>query len=244
MDAVRTPCVPRTPDCTRGIIFDLGDVLHDDTLWRRRLCQQCAAMGLPAVYPRFLDAWDRDFVPSLHRGRTDLRSALKEFLRRLGLRHSQVDEAVASALAARRLVDEQDRPFPAVRATLEQLSREGYALCVFANSSRRLDELEAQLTAWRLAGRFRTLLSSAELGAGFPDPAAYLSALSSLALPAGRVAVFAADAAGAAGAAAVRCRTIAYAHSRAPAADLIVETFAELPGRLEGLFAPPLRRSA
>ena len=229
---------------TRGVVFELGDVLHDATLWRRRLCRLCTTMRLHAPYPDFLATWDRDYLPALHRGRTGFRSALRLFLTQAGLRPAQVDEATAAAVAERRALDEQDRPFPMVRTAVDRLRSAGYGLVVFANGSRRGPEVDAQLQQLGLSGRFAAVLSSADAGAAFPDPAAYRAALAAIGLPAARTAVFSATAAGAAGAAAVRCPTVAYSHVGETAADIVIDSFAELPGRLESFFDSPRRQSA
>lgn len=243
MDGKNTLSVCGTLGLTRGVVFELGDVIHDATLWRRRLCRLCTTMHLAAPYPYFLETWDRDYLPALHRGRIDLRSALKQYLAAAGLRRAQVDEATAAALADRRLLDETDRPFPTVRSAIARLHRTGYGLVLFANCSRSREGVERQLQQLGLAGCFEAVIASTEVGAAFPDPIAYRAALSAIGLPAGRTAVFAATAAGVAGAAAIRCPTIAFSHVAA-AADIVVDSFSELPCRLDAWFDPPLRRSA
>ena len=39
----------------RGLVFDMGDVLFDATVWRRWLLQQLQRMGLQAGYRSFFD---------------------------------------------------------------------------------------------------------------------------------------------------------------------------------------------
>src|SRR5687768_3292479 len=64
----------------RGLLFDMGDVLYDATLWRRWLLQILARMGVHATYRDFYRVWDHDYLRAVHRGERDYHEAFSAFL--------------------------------------------------------------------------------------------------------------------------------------------------------------------
>src|SRR5688572_21192831 len=64
----------------RGLVFDMGDVLYDATLWRRWLLQLLQRLGHLYSYREFYQVWDRDYLDLVHRGKREYREAFASFL--------------------------------------------------------------------------------------------------------------------------------------------------------------------
>ena len=211
-----------------AVVFDMGDVLFDATLWRRWLLRLLVHMGLDLSYDRFFGTWDRDYLDEVHRGRREYREALESLLRASGLSRAQIDEVEAASQAQRRELEDQLRPMPGVRITLRRLCQTGFALSVLSDSEQPSAQLERRLRQMGLGDVFRTIVSSVEIGHTKPDPICYQTCLDSLNLPATRAVFVGHDADELAGAAAVGMRTVAFNYEPGVAADWHIDRFEEL----------------
>ena len=59
-EPVRLPLLARLPGGVRGVLFDLGNVLYDDTMWRRWMLRLLQHLGLQTHYRGFCRVWDRE----------------------------------------------------------------------------------------------------------------------------------------------------------------------------------------
>jgi hypothetical protein len=119
---------PRTatlPGPIRGVLFDMGNVLYDDTLWRRWVLRLLGHIGLHTNYRSFFRIWDRDYLDDVHRGRREFFEAFQAFLLSAGLSHSQIDELEAACRARHHQLEVDARPLPGVKTTLERLHQSG-----------------------------------------------------------------------------------------------------------------------
>jgi FMN phosphatase YigB (HAD superfamily) len=187
-----------------GLLFDMDDVLHDATAWRRWLMQLLARMGLHSTYACLFRVWDRDFLDDVHRGRRPFCEAFEAFLLAVGLSRPQIDEVKAACQARRR------------------------ELGVLANSESTAEVLGRQLDRYGLEGLFTTVVSSIDLGRTKPDPAAYLTALRNMKLRPEQVAFVGHDTAELDGATAVGMHTVAFNFDRDARADVYLARFEEL----------------
>ena len=216
------------PEPVAGLLFGMGDVLYDATLWQRWLLQLLARIGLHTHYRAFCRVWRREYLDDVYRGRVDFWEALRAMLLSVGLARGQIDEVVAAGHARHREFAEGIRPFPGVPATLRRLAEFGVSLGVLSNSPCSAKLLQRKLTRLGLQGAFRAVVSSADIGSVKPEPACYRAALSALGLPASRVAMVGHDADELAGAAAVGMRTIAFNYDEETQADVYLERFDQL----------------
>jgi HAD superfamily hydrolase (TIGR01509 family) len=143
----------------RYVVFDMGDVLYDATLWRRWLVRVVRQLGFDVHYPGFFEDWDGRYLPDVHLGRRAYREAFGGFLLDRGLSPPQT------------------RPFPGVFHTLEQLGRGRRVMGVLSNSELTGAELREKLGVLGLGHFFTTVASSFDLGFRKPDPAAYYGIL-------------------------------------------------------------------
>lgn len=218
----------RLPGCIRGLLFDMGNVLYDDTFWRRWLVQLLVRLGLHTTYGCFFRVWDREYLAEVYRGRRRFSEAFEAFLRSAGLSPGQIDEVQAASRARRRQFEAGARPLPGVKSTLERLHRSGLILGAVSNSEHPVGVLRQRLERFAVAKLFSAVVSSVELGRAMPDPACYLAAIRTMDLPADQVAFVGHDAAELAGARAVRMPTIAFNFDTDAQADVYLSRFEEL----------------
>lgn len=211
-----------------GVLFDMGDVLYDATVWRRWLLQVLGRLGVATHYRPFFRVWDQDFLDDVHRGRREYSEALAAFLRHMGLTPGQCDEVEVAALAQRRVCAREARPFPGVRATLGRLRESGCRLGVVSDSESSACELANFLAQLGLANTFDVIVSSIDLGRTKPDPLCYLTALSDLGLDAREAAFVGHDAEELAGARQVGLRTAAFNPEPNAEAEVCLRRFDEL----------------
>ncbi len=122
-----------------GLLFDVGGVLYDDTVWSRWLLKLVARLGLDTHYTPFFRVWQREYLPRVKCGELDYWQGLRQFLRAAGLSHGQIDEVEAAGQARLRASETDIFPLPGVRQVLSCLQDLGVRLSVL--SSGYLNEL-------------------------------------------------------------------------------------------------------
>ena len=226
----------RLPQRIRGVLFDMGNVLYDNTLWRRWVLKLLSHLGLHTNYCCFFRVWDRDYLDDVHCGRRDFREAFEAFLLSAGLTRSQIDEVEAACRARRRQLDQGARPLPGVKSTLKRLDLLGLTLGALSNSEHACSGLRQQLGRLGVGELFATVVSSIDLKRTMPDPACYLTATKGMKLPAEQVAFVGHDTLELAGAAAVGMPTVAFNFDTDAQADVYLARFEDL---LEVVGPPP-----
>ncbi len=212
----------------RGLLFDMGDVLHDATLWRRWLLQLLGRIGLQTTYRSFYHVWDRDFLADVHRGRREFGEAFSAFLLSAGLSPAQIDEVQAACQARRRQWEDTARTLPGVKPTLARLHAAGYVLGVLSDSEHSSAVLREQLDRFGIAGYFTAVVSSIDLGETKPQPIGYRTALERMNLLPEQAAFVGHDALELAGAARVGLSTVAFNFDPDAKADVFIARFDEL----------------
>lgn len=164
----------RTLGPVGALLFDLCNVLFDDTLWSRRLFQLVSRMGHHVAYDDFWDVWQRDFQPSVARGRCAAPEALQAFLRGFGLSRGQIDEAVAAMQTRCQQLDETVRPLPGVKLGLAQLHASGWTLGVLGHVGWGADEIRRCLERMGVASSVDAVLSVRDLASEQPEASPYI----------------------------------------------------------------------
>lgn len=211
-----------------GLLFDMGDVLYDATVWRRWLKQLLRRFDLHLDYHTLFQSWDRRYLRDVHRGERPLCDAFRDFLGSVGLTKPQIDEIELACRARRTQLEREARPLPGVRATIGSLHESGLKLGVLSDSQYSGRELEEQLQSFGLGGFFSTVVSSRDLGQTKPEPACYLRALKQMGVAVRESAFVGHDAEELAGAKAVGMRTIAFNFDYQAVADVYLARFDEL----------------
>jgi FMN phosphatase YigB (HAD superfamily) len=198
--AVSQAAPPRLAQ-VRGVLFELGNVLYDATLWRRWFANLLGRIGLPADFREFFAPWDAAFAPETYCGRQPFAAAFRQFLQASGLTSGQIDEIVVACASKRRDFEDKLCPFPGVRGTLLQLCCRGLRLGVLTDSEQSAEQLEARLERMHLAESLAVVVSSRDLGRAKPAMECYQAAAEAIDLPPAQLAfvgVREADLAGAA----------------------------------------------
>ena len=212
----------------RGLLFDMGDVLHDATLWRRWLLQLLARMGLHTSYRLFYHVCDHEYLADVHRGRRDFHEALGDFLLAVGLSPAQIDEVQAACQAKRREWENTARLLPGVKPTLTRLHAAGYVLGVLSDSEHASPVLAEWLDRFGVGGLFTAVVSSIDLGQTKPHAIGYRTALEKMGLPPEQAIFVGHDTDELAGAARVGMETVAFNFDPDAKADVFIARFEEL----------------
>lgn len=209
----------------RGLIFDMGDVLYDATVWRRWLLKLLLQMGLHSEYESFYRIWDRTYLEPVHRGERDYQESFRAFLSAVGLSAPQIDEVEAASRSQKRLIESCARPFPGVRSTIRSLAHRGIRMAVLSDSEQPAEALSERLATFGLGGMFRAVVSSRDLRRTKPDAVCYRVALEALGLPAAHTAFIGHDVAEIRGASDVGLATIAFNYEAGVDADVYIDHF-------------------
>lgn len=118
----------------QGVVFEPCGVLYDDSAWRRWLWQLAARMGISSHYTPFFRVWDCEFQEAVWSGQLDLWTALGQFLRSAGMSGPDIDEVIAASRAKFRRFEQETRPFPDVRSTVQKLHAKGIQIAVMPHS--------------------------------------------------------------------------------------------------------------
>jgi FMN phosphatase YigB (HAD superfamily) len=218
-----------------GILFDMCNILYDDTVWRRWVLLLLTRLGLSTNYCSFFRLWDRDYLEDVHRGQRDFREAFASFLHCAGMSQGQIDEVEAASHARRRQLEAHCRPLPGVRNTLWRLHQEGFVMGGICDSEHTSAVLRQKLSRFGIEKLFPTVVSSIDLNCCMPDAASYLAAIQSMNIPPEKIVFVGHDRLELAGAAAVGMSTIAFNFDSDAQADVHIARFEEL---VEVLISP------
>ena len=119
---------PRLLRPVSGLLLDMGDVIHDTTVWRpwlARVLGRTGLLGPRANLKDFFRVWDREYLGDVHRGRREFDEAFRALLVSFGLTPAQVDEVHRACHTRRRRLEADAQPLPGVRATLCATRRGG-----------------------------------------------------------------------------------------------------------------------
>ena len=219
------PCLSRA---VRGLLFDFGGVLYDDTVWRRWLLRLLSRVGLYTRYGSFYYVWDRDFAADVYCGRRTFCDAFAAYLRSVGLSRGLVDEVMAACRGRRRELDESIRPLPGIRCTLARLARMNLVLGILSDSELPAGQLRQRLEGFAAPETFRAVVSSFDLGRTKPDPRGYRMAVSQMGLTLPEVAFVGHETAELDGARSVGMPTVALSSNPDAEADVHLDRFEQL----------------
>ncbi len=224
---------PTEPQLTaRGVVFDFGGVIYDDTVWRVCLCQILAKLQVAGNHDRLFDVWRREHAVRVFRGETDFRLAFRAYFTTLGVAPALVEEVEASCRGERRRLLESIRPVPGVKRTLVGLRETGLAVGLLSDSEQRGSEIRVRLARFGLDRLFDVVVSSRDIGVTKPSPAGYQKIVERMELGPGEVVFVGHDPLELAGAAAVGMQTAAVNHPSNTRADAHFASIEVIPGMI------------
>jgi len=211
-----------------GFVFEVDNVLCDGTIWRRWLLHALTQLGLHTHYGPFFRIWDQDFLPDAQRGQQPFAEVFRRFLQSAGLSRGEVDELVSAGMTQQQKLEQDVRPFPCVRSTIEALHQAGFRLAVLSDTTETTEALCQKLARLGLSQWLHEITTSHDLHAVKPDRGCYQASLKSLGLPASQVAFIGSRTHDLAGAADAGMRTIAFNYEVTAKADAFVDRFVDL----------------
>ncbi|MCE5327996.1 MAG: HAD hydrolase-like protein [Planctomycetaceae bacterium] len=165
----------------QALIFDMGDILFDASLWRRWLTVRLNELGVSITYEQLVQAWEALLV-DVYRGRADYWQRFGQLLADQGLDPSaaaaltQEARDKGKALAASRTL------FDGVAQTLADLKAAGIKLAVLSDNESGQAAVVRMLADLGVADCFDAVLSSRDLGHAKPDPRAFAAAVQAIGL--------------------------------------------------------------
>lgn len=210
-----------------GIIFDIGDVLYDASVWRRWLTQRLVEEGVQISYPELVARWEAQLV-DVYRGRADYWGRFDQLLEEVAVDASRIPNvrAAAKKMAAEVQVDRQ--PIPGVPETLKRLREEGLRLAGLSDTESGESRVRALLKQLGIEQYFNAVVTSKDIGLVKPDPGAYWAAAEALRRAPDRCAFVGHDIDELEGAQAAGLFAVAFNYHPDAPADVFIESFPEL----------------
>lgn len=172
------PSTPHTAaPTTKGLIFEVANVLYDATLWWRWLITLWSRLHPQVDVERLARCWHAEYLAEVRRGRREFGEAFESFLRDAQLARGEADEILAAGLSRRRDLEFEVYPFPGVKSTLRRLHKLGVEMVIVTDSANTSQEWQLRLARWGLNHYFSQVLSSVELGEIKPGAACYEAAI-------------------------------------------------------------------
>ncbi len=161
-----------------AIIFDMGDIFFDATLWRRSLTAYLQQTGVAIDYPTLCQQWETKLVP-VYRGECAYWSAFRHWLGELGLNASEI--AQIETFARKKASEVETRTlFDGVAETLAQLKAAGTKLAVLSDTESPETQVRHLLAKLGIERYFDAVVTSVDVGHAKPAPEAYACVLKRL----------------------------------------------------------------
>ena len=161
-----------------AVIFDMGDIFFDATLWRQALTKHLQGQGVAIDYPGLCRRWETCLV-EVYLGRREYWDAFRGFLADLGLEGDRLKRAVA--FARRQTAQVEDRTlFGGVAETLARLKARGLKLAVLSDTESPEPRVRRRLAEMGIEAYFDAVVTSVDIGHVKPEPEAFEAALGRL----------------------------------------------------------------
>jgi len=210
----------------QAIIFDMGDIFFDATIWRKSLVSWINKLGVDIDYPEFCAQWEARLA-AVYVGRCEYWDAFTNFMADLGLDHVGTEQTIAFARTKAAEIEERVL-FDGVAETLARLKGAGLKLAVLSDTESHEQRVRQRLADLHIEEYFDAVVTSMDIGHVKPQPQAYQAALDRLGVTKNQSAFVAHDQDELTGAMDFGLTTIAYNYSDGVTAELYIEQFSEL----------------
>ncbi len=211
----------------KALIFDVGDILYDASVWRKWLALELHSRGLDVTYTRLVEAWESLLV-DVYKGNAEYWSRFRTLMQQFALPESELDEMEKTARQKGREVQVDRVPMPQVPETLSNLFRRGIRLCALSDTESGEAGIRKTLNQLGIESYFHAVVSSADIGHAKPEPAAFDYAIEKTGLPKFDCAFVAHDIDELQGAQAHDLYAIAYNYHPDAPADIYISDFSQL----------------
>ena len=162
----------------RAIIFDMGDIFFDATIWRRWLVQEMNAQQIHVSYTQLCEIWETKLY-EVYKGNKEYWSQFALMLGEFGLLPSKVSHIVELGRNKAKEIEHRQL-FPGVKDTLHQLKSKGIKMAVLSDSESTEAKIRQRLKTLGIEQYFNAVISSIDIGYVKPEPEAYQAALHEL----------------------------------------------------------------
>jgi len=210
----------------QAIIFDMGDIFFDATIWRKSLVGWINELGVDIDYPEFCTQWEARLA-EVYVGRCEYWDAFTDFMADLGLDQAGVEQTIA--FARKKAAEIEDRVlFDGVAETLTRLKGAGLKLAVLSDTESREHRVRQRLADLHIEEYFDAVVTSMDIGHVKPEAATFAAVLQRLGVAKERAAFVAHDEDELVGAMAFGLTAVAYNYLPGVPADRHIEHFSQL----------------
>lgn len=218
----------KTKNRFKALIFDVGDILYDASVWRKWLAAELnTTFDKPVTYPQLVEAWEHQLV-DVYKGNAEYWERFRVLMTQFGLSEEQVVQIEASAREKGQAVQVDRVPMPGVPETLKALSNNGVHLVALSDTESGEEGLRKTLKQLEIESYFHAVVSSFAIGHAKPEPEAFDFAISASGIPKDACAFVAHDIDELEGAQQHDLFAIGYNYHPDAPADAYIEHFSEL----------------
>lgn len=211
----------------KALIFDVGDILYDASVWRKWLTEELISQGVVVTYPQLVEVWERLLV-DVYKARAKYWERFDELLAFFELDAEQIGRMTTLAREKGRQVQAERRPMPQVPETLQQLAERGVRLVALSDTESDESGIRRTLRQLGIEQHFQAVVASSVIGHVKPEPEAFDAAIAATECPKVACGFVAHDVDELAGAMQHRLFSIAYNYHPDAPADIHICHFREL----------------
>ena len=210
----------------QAIIFDMGDIFFDATIWRKSLIPWINELGADIHYPEFCKQWEAKLA-EVYVGRCEYWDAFANFMSDLGLDQAGTEQTIAFARNKAAEIEERVL-FDGVAETLARLKGAGLKLAVLSDTESRERRVRQRLADLHIEEYFDAVVTSMDIGHVKPEAAAFAAVLQKLGVEKERAVFVAHDKDELVGAMDFGLTAVAYNYLPGVPADQHIEHFSQL----------------
>jgi HAD superfamily hydrolase (TIGR01509 family) len=211
----------------KALIFDVGDILYDASVWRKWLTNELNRVGVTISYDRLVEDWERLLIP-VYKGQADYWAVFDGLLKSYDLEPAVRNSLTTAAREKGKSVQVDRQPMPGVPETLQALQEKGVNLVALSDSESGEAGIRKTLNQLGIEQYFDAVVSSFAIGHVKPEPEAFDFAVKQTGFPKSKCGFVAHDIDELEGAQRYGLLAIAYNYHRDAPADFYLQHFQEL----------------
>lgn len=150
----------------KGIIFDMGGIIFDDTKWSKWLKEKIKHHNWEDISKK----WSEKKIP-VYKGEKDYFDAYKEFLNEINIEDKE--EFFKESLLIKKYIEESEGIFEEVEHTLKKLKDKGMKLSILTDTEHTSEKVRDRLEKWGINKFIDEVITSKDIGHVKPEREAY-----------------------------------------------------------------------